>query len=888
MAFEDMERAGGRDPGAAEPREGTPGGHADPPGIVGSTLSHYRIIASIGRGGMGVVYKAADTRLDRTVALKFLPPLLGDDVGANRRFITEARAASALDHPNICTIYDIGQIESGQTYIAMAYYDGETLKEKIARGPLPVDEALDYATQLARGLSKAHQAGIVHRDMKPANVIITSDGVAKILDFGLAKVEDQQLTRTGELLGTLDYMSPEQMQGGHVDRPSDVWSLGTMLFEMLTGGRPFSGANQAAVLYSVIHEEPPPVTESNPSVPAHLAGVVKACLEKDPSRRFADAGALLEALGERRPAKLRGVEAGRPRPAARATAVDRPRLRLGRRVGLGAGVGALGLLLALPSGREAVTGVFGARPAMARTYLAVIPSSGGNQEDNILAEGLTHSLTGMVTRLGADQDSLWVIPATEILNQEVRSSSQARDRFQVNTVVTVAIQRVGTDARVVLSLVDPDPGRTVRTLELPMPDAPDFQDEAPKALASLLNIRPKPGSMAGLGAPATPQAYDFYVQGLGYLRRYDIENNLDQAEILFEQALDEDSLYAPAHAGLCETLWEQYRRASDTRLARTAITRCDRARALAAEQVEVLVPIARVYLETGENARAERTLERALEIDSTNADAHRWMARVHDAEGRDDPARASYERAINLDPGQWIYHNELATFLVYRGHAEAAAPHFEQVRRLTPNNYLGDIGLAFTYQVRNDLESARRYYTASLDKRETELAYRNLGYLDLREGRWAEAITKLERARALDDGSWWLWRWMGEARFWNGEREQATEAWRRMVRLVEPRLEVNPHDEDLLAGAAEAHAHLGDTERAGQLLGRLLDEPLKWNYIVYYAGRVHELLGDREGALAYVERAMSEGYDPASVERDPWLRDLRRDPRFRRIDARRR
>ncbi|MFB3057558.1 MAG: protein kinase, partial [Ignavibacteriaceae bacterium] len=261
--------------------------------MIGKTISHYKILEKLGGGGMGVVYKAQDTKLDRTVALKFLPPHLHLDEEAEKRFISEAKAASSFDHPNICTIHDINKTEDDQFYIVMGYYTGETLKKKVAAGPLQIDNAINYAAQIAAGLVRAHEAGIVHRDIKPANIMITDRNEVKILDFGLAKTSGEpSITKLGSTVGTVSYMSPEQTKGEEVDHRSDIWSLGVVLYQMLSGSLPFQGDYEQAIIYSILNEEP---TLLN-SLPAELEMILSKSLQKNPDDRYNNLNEMLDDL----------------------------------------------------------------------------------------------------------------------------------------------------------------------------------------------------------------------------------------------------------------------------------------------------------------------------------------------------------------------------------------------------------------------------------------------------------------------------------------------------------------------------------------------------------------------------------------------------------------
>jgi serine/threonine protein kinase/Tol biopolymer transport system component len=316
---------------------------ADPPsgvaGLAGRRILHFQVLEPVGSGGMGVVYRAEDTRLGRTVALKFLAPELGRNMDAKQRFLTEARAASALDHPNVCTILEVGESADGLLFLAMPCYAGEDLQSRIARGPLPLAEAVDIAAQTAQGLAKAHRHGIIHRDLKPANLFLTADGLVKILDFGLAKLAGAAaLTRRGSFLGTPAYMAPEQTRGEEVDARADVWSLGVALYEMLTGRRPFNGGAAQAVIYAVLHTDPEAVERLRPEVPPELARLIHRLIAKDPRDRPADANEVLR--------ELRLMQ-GQPGSGTRTAPVDAaPGRRLPKAVTLGLAVALTGAAVA--------------------------------------------------------------------------------------------------------------------------------------------------------------------------------------------------------------------------------------------------------------------------------------------------------------------------------------------------------------------------------------------------------------------------------------------------------------------------------------------------------------------------------------------------------------
>ncbi len=850
--------------------------------FAGQTVAQYRILEKLGGGGMGVVYKAHDTTLDRVVALKFLPPHLNADAGARMRFIHEAKAASALDHANICTIHEIGQTEAGQTFIAMACYDGQTLKRKIMGGALPVEEAVAYTVQIARGLARAHAKGIIHRDVKPANVMITEpvpgesgSGAVKILDFGLAKIADVQLTQTSMTMGTVAYMSPEQARGDKVDHRTDIWSLGVLLFEMLTGARPFKGDYDQAIIYSVLHEDPARLTDLNPEAPEALEHIVTMCLEKESRRRYASMADLLADL------EVFVQDADTSLRKALRTLITRRRQA---RWMIAGGIGAFGVLLLITA--FLVGQIMGPGQTKEGQRLAMLPllnNLGESPENQALADGLMQSLTSMMARLETQDPPLWVVPAEEIRLKNVATPGDARAFFGVNRVVTGSVQRLGPQIELILNLIDPDEVRIVDTRTVKAPLGSDFQEQALQALQGLLRggLDGPARQVINAGGSIAPDAYAFYLQGLGFLQRYDKAGNLDNAVTLFEQALAEDSLYALAHAGRCEAFWQQYRSTKDTRWIDQALQSCERAVALDDQLASVSVTRGRIYYEgRGDLQKAEAELRKALTLDPNNTDAYRWLGWVYQEQGRIGEAEGAFKQAIALKPDYWLNYSELGSFYFYTGRLEEAGPHYEQIIRLTPDNYIGYNNLGIQRLDTGHEEEARRRLEKSIALKPNAFAYLNLGRLHFRKGQYLEAAQMYENARALKENDDNIWLLLGEARYWDGDAEGARMAWQRFIALADEILAGNPNEKELLGRLAATYVALGDPDQGRAYIGRLFALPPPDAYTFHYVGRAYEMLGERDLALRYLRRALEDGIPPVRIETDPWLKALREKPGF--------
>jgi tetratricopeptide (TPR) repeat protein/predicted Ser/Thr protein kinase len=528
----------------------------------------YRIIEELGRGGMGVVYKAEDTKLKRHVGLKLLPPDLTRDTQAKERFILEARAASALDHPNICTIHEIDETEDGRMFIAMAYYEGETLKAKIDRGPLDIEEALDTAIQIADGLSEAHEKGIIHRDIKPSNIVVTPKGQVKVMDFGLAKLAGQaEITRPGSTVGTVAYMSPEQARGIEVDHRTDIWSLGVVLYHMLTGQRPFRGAYDQAVVYSIISEEPEPVGKIREDVPGALALIVGKALAKDPDQRYLKTEDFLADLRNLKAA----LEAGCvPSTPTHLIALEEALQRHGRRrigyvavvaTALATAVVAVAIWSFLKRGTEQPFAI------AQQNSVAVMPFENltGDTEYDMWREGIPELLT---TALSASRD-LYVLDSRTLADiiqsmgggesgpMEASVGLEIAAKAKVKTCILGNILKAGEKLRIQVKMLDTRSGEVIRSDLVEGGAQTDFFEMAEtlsdhvKDYLEIKAFAEDPDYPLSDVLTSSVEAYRHYIEG----RSLFIASDYQAAIESFTRAVEIDTNFTTAQAHMAIVFW---------------------------------------------------------------------------------------------------------------------------------------------------------------------------------------------------------------------------------------------------------------------------------------------------------------------------------------------
>jgi serine/threonine protein kinase/tetratricopeptide (TPR) repeat protein len=743
--------------------------------LIGRSLGHYRITAAIGAGGMGEVYRATDTTLGRDVAIKMLPAAVAQDPERLARFEREARSLAALNHPNIVTIYAVEE-HGGSRFLAMELVEGETLDTLLAPGGLPLSRFFEISVPLADALSAAHERGIVHRDLKPGNVMVTREGRVKVLDFGLAKLEAAdsnpnltstptesrvELTSEGQVFGTVAYMSPEQTRGGKVDARSDVFSLGIVLYQMVTGERPFRGASAVDMISAILRDTPPSVTDRRSDLPPHLARILRRCLEKDPRDRYQTSrdvhNELRDLRNETSAAPVSSVS--RPERATEGKAEERsvpPAAGSRKRTVLAAGITLVLLAIGLYAAKR--SGAFHSAPRATQTAsapqpiqsIAVLPldNYSGDPTQDYFAEGMTDELTSDLANIS----QLRVISRGSVMQFKGAHrppTPEIAKILNVDAIVEGSVLRSGDKVRITAQLIDARSDRHLwsKSFERNSRDVLALQDELASAIAREIHVRLTPAEESRLARSASvnPEAYDAYLKGRYFFNRPSDEN-LSKAIAQFEGAIKLDPNFAPAYSGLSDVnLWAGFNEG--------------------------------VLANADAGPKARAAAEEAIRLDDASAEAHTSLATyrgwyAHDWSG----SETEYRRAFALNPNYAFAHDQFSILLALQGRLDEAVAEGKRAAELDPLSpqipvdALAAVAWQGKFQEAKDL--ARK--AANLDPTYFFPPFME-GWMEIQAGKVNDAIPLLQKAKALGSPPF-VTAWLGYAYGVTGDRTRAMAA----------------------------------------------------------------------------------------------------------------
>jgi eukaryotic-like serine/threonine-protein kinase len=866
--------------------------------MIGQTISHYRITDKLGAGGMGVVYKASDLKLERTVALKFLPHDLTVSTRDKASLLREARAASALDHPNIGVIHEIAESEDHQVFIVMGYYEGETLAQKLSRGAIPVRESLDLAIQIARGLGAAHARNIVHRDVKPSNIVITKDGTAKIVDFGLARVVASiSSTQSISSTGTLPYMSPEQILGEPIDQRADLWALGVLLLQMNSGTHPFVRPNPGAMTFAILNQPPAGVD----LLPEAARPIAYRALSKKPDGRYPTAEEMLHDLESARAEIVSGSapadeptlthpigarelkhymdNASTPRWTAGQTGKSRRLLF----ASLGIAVAVI-VAFFFPPLRERFAGL---AYAGGEKHIAVLPfaNSPNDPEYQPVAEGLMDSMTNQLSNLDAAQQSLWVVPASIVRKHKVNDPASAFRELGATMVVQGSVQRKGSTVHMTVVLIDSKRLRQIGSADLEdrSGDLAALQDQAVTHMARLMKVK-VPEVARGPSGSVAPNAYESYLKALGYIQRYDKPGNLDRAISNLNSAVKTDPRFALGFATLGEAYRLKYQTEHHPGWLAEAATNCQKAIQIDDHLAAAHVTLGYLNISLAKTDLALQEFQKALNINPRDASAVMGMASAYENMDHVAEAETNYKRAIALRPDYWDGYTALGNFYDRQNRVQDAIAQYQRVIELTPDNAEAYSNLGTAYMSINDSQSnaaAEAALQKSIQLSPNYAAYANLGFLHMTEKRYADCVRDTRQALVLNDKDWRVWSNLMVAYQWLRDDENYRTVRAKTLSLVEEYASANPQEASVQSALSTLYAEDKLHKKAIARVDSALALAPKDPSVLGDIAETYEDLGDRKKALQYAEQSLKSGSTLDDLQRRFALQGLLADPSFR-------
>ena len=867
---------------------------ADPTAISpGSDFGpRYRIETLLGQGGMGRVYKAYDKELNRTVAIKVVRQGVMGEADALNRFKQELVLASKISHKNILRIHDLGEV-NGMKFITMAYVEGQDLHQIIRANPkLPLEQVLKYAAQLAGALAAAHAEDVVHRDLKPQNILLDKNDQVYISDFGLAKSFAEGavgMTQTGAFLGTPRYMSPEQVEGKATDGRSDLYAFGLILYEMATGDVPFTGDSTLGVMYQRIREKPKNPKEVNPSLPNWLVQIIMRCLEKDPADRYQNAYEILADLQASQSGS--GVSRGVSRSGS-TVHIQIPEFANRRWVLITGGVVVILLgTLAIPkvrhlifggAGKESGSTISGVPPLSSGRFVAILPLQilGDPTHLSYIAQGIEESLAAKLFEL----KDVRVAPS-DAANKADQKQTLAKiaSALGSNMLVQGMLQGAGDKIRVTMHLEDVLNGKRLWIKEfdgIPA-DLLTMEDQIYNQLIAALNVNPSNDEQANAKVRPTDNvaAYDLYLRGRNSMRGHD-NKTIQSALEYFDQALKADPKFALAYTGVADASLRMNSIKKDSFWTQKALAAAQQAEQLNDKLPEVHATLGSVYRATGKYSEAVAELGRALLLAPNSDEFYRRLGDVHLDSGNDGKALDAYQKAVQINPYFWRNYNALGRAYAHRADYPNALQAFQQVAVLEPDIDVGFENVGNMYLQQGKYQESIPYFQKALQIEPYFTTYSNLGtsYLFLKQ--YSNAVEMFEKAVALNPNDTEVMVNLADAYRGSGQQDKARTTYQQAIAVGFKELQTNPENAEVMGEVALSYAKIGKAPEAQKFIrqARGIDKN-NVNYI-YYEAEIDAMLGRSAEALKVLREAFEKHYPAEFAAGDEDLKNLSDNPDF--------
>jgi len=885
--------------------------------------ARYQVLRVLGQGGMGAVYQARDQELDRIIALKVIRPELAANPIILARFKQELILSRNVTHKNVVRIFDLGEA-GGTKFITMEYVEGEDLRTVLRRkGKFSAKEAVPVIQQICRALEAAHSEGVIHRDLKPQNVMRDPQGRVVVMDFGLARsLESEGMTQTGALVGTLEYMSPEQALGASLDQRSDLFAVGLIFFELLTGKAPYKADTAIASLMKRTHERAVPASDVDPSIPVSLSAIVGRCLERDPKDRYRCAADLLKELevwgsdpnlsGSSHVGIASSAPAtpapATPAPASQASGPRSMQISLNlpsQRAWMWAVValGVVVLFFAIPVTRHLVfrpaaesvgsEGVEGIPDLSKGKFIAVLPLKvlGDEKSLGYVADGLVDALSAKMFQL----QSVQVASSTAV--EKITSGVTSKDQpilkiaraLGVNLILQGTVVGSPDKLRITLNLEDVAGNRRLWTQEFSgvRQDLLTLEDQIYNSLVQALELRPSSEEMAKSGVHPTENAnaYDLYLKGRDALRGTQGSRDVESAVRFFESALHDDSGFALAYTGLADADLRLYKSSKDPIDAEKAVAAAQKAASLNPNLPEVHLSLGSVYNATGKSTEAVGELKKALALASNSDEAYRRLGDAYRAGGHKPEALTAYQSAVNANPYYWSNHNTLGGAYFQFGDSQKALQEYQKVSELAPDNPIGYQNTGAVYFRLGKWNDSITAYQKSQSIQPDATTYSDIGTAYFFLKRYDDSIKMFEKAVDLSPQDEQVMGNLADAYRAAGRKDQAGTTYDKAIQLAFRQLQVNPKLASVTGDLALYYAKKGDGGHALEYIrqARSLDrEDLQ---LLYFQAQIYALTNHQQDALTALRQAFQKGYSSEEAVNDPELGSLKSLPEFSKLVA---